>query len=79
MGTTLKTNTQVKVDGVLCEESLITVTNNDTTPDDMKITLKCNRIGRVVSFEIPPNSKELVILTLCEVNVYGTEFTGVKL
>ena len=62
---------QVKVDGVPCEDSLITVTKNDTKLKDMKITMKCDRVGRVVSFEIPPNNLEVVMLTLCEVEVFG--------
>ena len=69
----------MRVDGVLCEESLITVTDKDTTLRDMEIILKCNRVGRVISFEIPPtppSSQEIVILTLCEVQVYGIEFPG---
>ena len=72
----------MRVDGVLCEESLITVTDKDTTLRDMEIILKCNRVGRVVSFEIPPtppSSQEIVILTLCEVQVYGIEFPGLIL
>ena len=67
---------QVKVDGVKCENSLILVNANDTTVEDMKITLQCDKVGRVVSFEIPPNPKEVVMLTLCEVDVFGYETSG---
>ena len=59
-----------------CEDGLITVTPDNTTKREMKITMKCNRTGRVVSFEIPPDPREIVHLTLCEVLVYGYKISG---
>ena len=57
------------------------MTDNDTTVEDMKKTLKCGRVGRVVSFENPPNSQadQAVIMNLCEVEVFGFNFSGIRL
>ena len=62
------------MDGQPCEESTIQFTLSDKpTVEEMKITLKCHRTGRVVSFEIPPDPKEAATLTLCEVQVFGSQ------
>ena len=60
------------MDGQPCDESTIMFEVSDKpTVDEMEITLICNRVGRVVSFEIPPDANEAATLTLCEVQVYG--------
>ena len=57
------------------------MTDNDTRVEDMKKTLKCGRIGRVVSFENPPDSQpdQAVIMNLCEVEVFGLNFSGTRI
>ncbi|KAL5250606.1 hypothetical protein ACHWQZ_G016366 [Mnemiopsis leidyi] len=76
IGQPMKLNgTHVKVDGLPCKDSLITVSENDTELEDMEITLECRRVGRVVSFEISPSPQGSVILTLCEVQVFGFTYS----
>ena len=64
------------MDGLPCKQDVIEVRESDTELEDMKITLECEQVGRVVSLEIPPNPPEAVIMNLCEVQVYGFNYSG---
>ena len=67
------------MDGLPCKQNVIIVTENDTTVEDMEINLECDQVGRVVSFESLPNPLDAVILTLCEVKVFGFNYSGLNL
>ena len=67
------------MDGLPCKQNVIIVSENDTTVEDMEINLECDQVGRVVSFESLPNPQDAVILTLCEVKVFGFNSSGLNL